>query len=188
MDLTLRKVDFDKAADEIMARIERDGAIHRSSIVEAMVAVAATVPAVASVVPARGLAAPVVDSEHEAYDKWLAEQRNAGNDRQVSATLGEYVQMAKQAADARLAQAEQKSLARVEYFQAAAAASCTNRAGWYATRRSGTGGVAEYVHPDGTWHASPWREGHPAGYYQTKQMVEAALRQAEQRRRSERDN
>lgn len=83
MNLTLRKADFDKTADEIMARIERDGAIHRSSIVEAMVAVAATVPADANVVPARGLAAPVVDSEHQAYDKWLAEQRNAGNDRQV---------------------------------------------------------------------------------------------------------
>lgn len=90
MDLTLRKADFEKAADEIMARIERDGAIHRSSIVDAMVAVAATVPAVANVVPARGLAATVVDSEYDAYDKWLAEQQRARNDRQRSQAELEY--------------------------------------------------------------------------------------------------
>lgn len=185
MDVTLRKVDFDKAADEIMARIERDGAIHRSSIVDAMVAVAATVPAVASVAPARGLAAPVVDSEHEAYDKWLAEQQKVGNGRQVSATLGEYVQMAKQAANARLAQSEASGSVGhnpVSKF------SIRRRGEWYVSRPLG-GDRHEYLHADLVWRGSTTIGGNPTtGYFQTKDLAEAALRQAEQRRRSERDN
>lgn len=185
MDLTLRKVDFDKAADEIMARIERDGAIHRSSIVDAMVAVAATVPAVASVVPARGLAAPVVDSEHEAYDKWLAEQQKVGNGRQVSATLGEYVQMAKQAANARLVKAERVPC---RIGRNPVSKYCVpGRGEWYVASPLG-GDRSEYLHAYLEWRHSTMHGDNPTGYFQTKDLAEAALRQAEQRRRSERDN
>lgn len=224
---TLRRADFDRAADEIMARIERDGAVHKSSLVEVMVAVAATAPRAGGDVSVGDLnkllrandkegRPEIANTEQEAYDIWLRQQQ-AGNNWQASTILDEYVQMAKQAAGARLNAAERRALesnglharllakqttkqpanARRQESEAFGVITIGHspvsqfcipgRGEWYVARPL-RGDRSEYLHADLEWHHSTVLGDNPTGYFQTKALAEAALQQAEQRRRSEGDN
>lgn len=101
---TLRRADFDRAADEIMARIERDGAVHKSSLVEVMVAVAATAPRAGGDVSVGDLnkllrandkegRPEIANTEQEAYDIWMRQQMNVTD--YAKAAVADYMRMVK---------------------------------------------------------------------------------------------
>lgn len=187
---SIGKADFERAADEIMARIEIDGAIHKSSLVAALAAVAA----------AKGVSEEDARKRRRDFDAHMRMEldpylsspeafRNAAIPADLRGVSGGKLLMD---ADNRAVKTMVDDLAHglreaLELERLVALREITRLGpdAWAVSRKLGNGRV-EYLHADLVWRTSPWHEGQSTGHFCTPAMANAAMLRDDEEERKKR--
>jgi hypothetical protein len=170
---SIGKDDFENAADEIMARIERDGAIHKSSLVAALAAVAAAKWTIEVDKSVSTLAQPRMQPLDPGWK--VVHQSVSHSLRGVSG--GKLLIDAGKSANKTMVDSLARGLRDAlesERQTAPREISADATGKWTVSRHLGNGRV-EYLYADLKWRPSLLHQGQSTGYFCTFAVAKAAM-------------